>query len=98
MKKDFDKKLNNSLKSFGFLFPENEKQLESFLKEIQNIEIPENIKNCSEDFSFKREELTKFIFKDEGNLAVNYLAQAARKGGNIPQNILKKMEKDRDNI
>ncbi|KAF5030817.1 hypothetical protein DSECCO2_634250 [anaerobic digester metagenome] len=98
MKKDFDKKLNNSLKSFGFLFPENEKQLESFLKEIQNIEIPENIKNCSEDFSFKREELTEFIFKDEGNLAVNYLAQAARKGGNIPQNILKKMEKDRDNI
>lgn len=98
MEKDFNKKLNNSLKSFGFLFPENEKQLESFLKEIQNIEIPENIKNFSEDFSFKREELTKIILKDEERLATNYLAQAARKGGEIPQSILKKMEKDRDNI
>ena len=93
----FNKKLNNSLKSLGFLFPENEKQLESFLKEIEDITVPENIKNATDEFIFERKRPTKTISFNKDNLSVNNLAQAARKGENIPESILRKMKKDRDN-
>ena len=92
-----EKKLNKSLKAHGCLFPENEEQLGSFLDEIKDITVPYEITDAVDEFKFERKTLSKSISFDSNNHTTNNLAQAARKGEDIPEEIKKKMQQDREN-
>lgn len=92
-----EKILNNSLKAHGYLFPENEEQLISFLDEIKNITVPTEITDPEECFSFERKKFRRSIQHESDKQVINNLAQAARKGSSIPDEILKKMRQDRQN-
>lgn len=93
----FEKKLNYSLKAHGYLFPENEEQLSSFLEEIKDITVPYDIADAENEFKFERKTLLKSNSFKSDKHTTNNLAQAARKGDNIPESIRKKMHQDRKN-
>ncbi len=96
LKNDFEDSFKKSLKSLGYLFPTTEDEVVSF--EENNIieDVPENYLSASELLSkFKQTSINKKIHLVV-NKSTENLAMAARKGGNISDEILKKMKLDRD--
>lgn len=93
-----EERLLITLKTNGFLLPETDDELDLFLESLEDVHepIPNELKKPLEIIKrgkFKR--LTNIIslnvdFQDNENLAM-----AARDGGEISVDILKQMEKDR---
>lgn len=90
---------HKALKSYGYVFPETEEELQAFENSISKMkfEIPEKLDNPS---AF----LKKGKIKGVGNFNSFYdeeveenLAQAAREGSDIPNDVWQQMEKDRKN-
>ena len=94
---DFEAYLDNALKSLGYLFPETDEQMAIFEENNKNIQLPKEFESADFVFRGKR----RNIFKGnqlcidntvgEGNWAI-----AARDGKDIPEDVLEKMRKDKE--
>ena len=96
MEADFDNILENSLRSQGYLFPENDQQMELFEKNIGQCNIPDKFISPEFVFEGKRKEFNKkklIIQKVEDD--VNW-SIAAREGKELSEEIKLQMIKDRE--
>ena len=93
---DFEAYLENALKSYGYLFPTTDEQMSIFEENMENIPLPEELE--SPDFVFENKKQIfkrKPIFLDNSEGERNW-ALAAREGKDIPEDILAKMKKDKE--
>lgn len=95
---DFEKYLDNALKSHGYLFPETDEQMAVFEESLAYLPVPEELDSPELVFKTKGErksyrEIVPPVVKseDERNWAI-----AAREGKDIPPEIVEQMKKDRD--
>lgn len=96
LKNDFEASFEKSLKSLGYLFPTMEEEVASFEKNNKIEQIPVTYFSATELLSKSK---LPGIYKNlpiEENKSIENLARAARKGGDISEDILKKMKSDRD--
>jgi len=96
LKNDFEDSFEKSLKSLGYLFPTSEDEVDSFESKNKLEEAPENYCNSIDLLSKSKHTLTYPRTHLEINKSIDNLARAARNGGDIPEDILKKMKSDRD--
>jgi len=96
LKNDFEDSFEKSLKSLGYLFPTSEDEVVSFEARNKLEETPENFCSAIDLLSKAKHTLTNPKTYLENNKTITNLAWAARKGGDIPEAILKKMKSDRD--
>ena len=96
LKNDFEDSFEKSLKSLGYLFPSTEDEVEAFEKNNRTEEVPENYWDASELVSKTRKTSISKKLDIKTNKSSENLARAARKGNDIPEDILKKMKSDRD--
>jgi hypothetical protein len=96
LKNDFEDSFKKSLKSLGYLFPTSEDEVDSFEENNKIEEVPENY--CSASELLLKSKQTSINKKAQLgiNKSSENLAMAARKGGDISEDILKKMKSDRD--
>lgn len=100
MKNDFEQVFVKSLKSYGYLFPTTDEEVEAFENEndINSIKLPKSLQNPSEILKKGR---ANAITKKEVQIidlnTTESMKMAARKGEDIPDNIMNKMDKDREN-
>lgn len=92
-----EKAFHKALKSYGYIFPETEKELRAFEASIYKMEfdIPDKFNNPLKILNEGRiEKVNEFhSFYDEQ--VEENLAQAAREGSNIPDEVWKQMDNDR---
>jgi len=96
LKNDFEDSFKKSLKSLGYLFPTTENEVEAFEKNNEIKEVPENYLSASELLTKSKQSSINKITQIGANKSTENLAIAARKGGVIPKDILKKMRSDRN--
>lgn len=96
LKNDFEDSFKKSLKSLGHLFPTTEDEVEAFEENNEIKEVPENYLNASDLLATSKQTSINKIEQNKFNKSTENLAMAARNGGNIPEEILKKMKSDRD--
>lgn len=96
LKNDFEDTFKKSLKSLGYLFPTSEDEVVAFEENNKIEEVPENYCSASELLSKSKQTSISKKTQLEVNKSTENLAMAARKGGNISEDILKKMKSDRD--
>lgn len=99
MENDFENIFVKSLKSYGYLFPTTDDEVDAFEKEhdINSIELPKSLKNPSE--LLKKGRATTITRKEAQIIDLNTaesMRMAARKGEDLPEDIIKKMNKDRE--
>jgi hypothetical protein len=96
LKNDFEDSFKKSLKSLGYLFPTSEDEVDAFEENNKIEEVPENY--CSASELLLKSKQTSINKKAQLgiNKSSENLAMAARKGGDISEDILKKMKSDRD--
>lgn len=96
---DQEKAFHKALKCYGYIFPETEEELDNFDISISKMkfDIPDKFNNPLKILSIgKIEKVNEFnSFYDEE--VEENLAQAAREGSNIPDEVWIQMEKDREN-
>lgn len=93
---DFEAYLDNALKSYGYLFPLTDEQMSVFEENMENIPLPENLESAKCIFEGKKRKMppvTVIINNTEGE---RNWAIAAREGKEIPEDILAKMKKDKE--
>ncbi len=96
LRNDFEDSFEKSLKSLGYLFPTSEDEVDSFEAKNKLEETPENYCSAIDLLSKAKHSLPNPRTHLENNKSIDHLARAARNGGDIPKDILKKMESDRD--
>ena len=96
LKNEFEDSLEKSLKSLGYLFPSTEDEVVAFEKNNKIEEIPDNYCNASILVSKSKHTSISKKLDIRTNKSSENLARAARKGNDIPEDILKKMKADRD--
>lgn len=96
LKNDFEDSFEKSLKSLGYLFPSNEDEVDSFESKNKPEVIPESYCSATDLLSKSRHNLININSQLDVNKSIEYLARAARKGGDISEDIQKKMKLDRD--
>ena len=96
LKNDFEDSFEKSLKSLGYLFPTSEDEVDSFEAKNKLEETPENYCNAIELLLKAKHTLNSRKPHLEVNKSIDNLARAARNGGDISEDILKKMKSDRD--
>ena len=87
-----------ALRIYGYIFPETEEELENFEKSVLKvkIEIPSKLENPLDLLKMGRiETISEFRDFFDDQIEEN-LAQAAREGSDIPEDVWKQMEKDRE--
>jgi hypothetical protein len=93
-----EKNIDELLGSLGYLFPSNEKELECFDKLYSDYKLENNKPIDPEEImSLEFENNTPFnkLYRIEDNS--NILKMVARKGSNIPNHILDKIDKNQKN-
>ncbi|WP_163713427.1 hypothetical protein [Mangrovibacterium lignilyticum] len=94
---DFEEYLENALKSYGYIFPTTDKQMSCYEENMEEIPLPKEFE--SPDFAFvnkgKMKLEKKHIIKDNSEADRNW-ALAAREGKDIPEDVLEKMKKDKE--
>ncbi len=98
LKNNFEDSFKKSLKSLGYLFPTTEDEVVSFEENNKIEEVPENYLSASELLSKSKQTSINKKVQLDVNKSTEDLAMAARKGGNISEEILKKMKSDRDKV
>ena len=93
---DLEDSFEKSLKSLGYLFPTSENEVDSFESKNKLEETPEDYCSAIDLLSKAKHSLPKPRTHLDTNKSIDNLARAARNGGDISKNILKKMETDRD--
>ena len=96
LKNDFEDSFKKSLKSLGYLFPTSEDEVDAFEKNNKIEEVPKNYCSASELLSISKQTSINKKSQLGINKSSENLAMAARKGGDISEDILKKMKSDRD--
>lgn len=96
LKNDFEDSFKKSLKSLGYLFPTTEDEVDTFEENNKIEEVPEKYFSASELLSKSNQTSINKKTQLGVNKSTENLAMAARKGGNISEDILKKMKADRD--
>ena len=96
LKNDFEDSFVKSLKSLGYLFPTSEDEVDSFEAKTKLEEPPENYCNAIDLLSKAKHTLNIRKPHLDENKSIDNLARAARKGGDISEDIFKKMKSDRD--
>ena len=96
LKNDFEDSFKKSLKSLGYLFPTSEDEVDYFEENNKIDEVPENYCSASELLSESKQTSINRKTQLEVNKSTENLAIAARNGGDISEDILKKMKLDRD--
>lgn len=96
LKNDFEDSFEKSLRSLGYLFPTTENEVDSFEAKNKLEEAPENYCNAIDLLSKAKHTLSSKKPHLEVNRSIDNLARAARNGGDIPEDILRKMKSDRD--
>ncbi|MFL3663015.1 MAG: hypothetical protein ACJ04Q_03365 [Flavobacteriales bacterium] len=90
---------HKALKNFGYVFPETDKELDAFVESIgkMKFDIPSHLDNPTTILEsgriMKVGDFNSFI---DNELEEN-LAQAAREGSEIPDDIREQMDNDREN-
>lgn len=94
---NFEESIQNSLKSYGYLFPDSDEQMEICEEEIDIIDLPE--KFSTPNFVFNGDKVKKPtpVKQLDNNADERNWAIAARDGENLPQSILDKMKRDKEN-
>lgn len=95
---DFEPYINEALKSYGFLFPETDEQMELCEATMDIIPLPPELQSPSFVFedcertpaSPKLKKLVRNV-ENESNWAI-----AAREGKNIPADVLEQMKRDKE--
>jgi hypothetical protein len=94
---DFEGYLGNALKSYGYLFPTTDDQMFCFEENLEEFPLPKEFE--SPDFVFEKMEKKslkkRYIIPDNSEAERNW-AMAARGGKDIPEDILLKMKKDKE--
>lgn len=96
LKNSFEDSFEKSLKFVGYLFPTSEAEVDSFEAKNKLEEPPENYCSAIDLLSKAKHTLTNPKSHLEMNKSIDNLARAARKGGDIPEDILKKMKAARE--
>lgn len=99
MATNFEATLRTTLKSMGYLFPETDEDADNFLRNNRACPLPERF--ASPDFIFSNDD-KKNIAHEKINIPdINETekkwALAARNGKELPQSILDKMKRDKEN-
>lgn len=98
-KGNFEQKLLRSLKVHGFVFPESDDEVEELYKNCLagKLSIPEKLKDPAWVFEHNENSNSKVIKLSSSapKEIVQNLAQAAREGKELSDDILSKMEADR---
>ncbi len=95
-KNSFEDYLEKSLKVLGYLFPTTEDEVDSFEAQNKIEEVPLNYSSSSKLLAKSKHKIIERKPQLSTNKSFENLARAARKGGDIPEDILKKMKSDRD--
>jgi len=93
---EFEKAFEESLKSIGHFFPTTDKEVEIFESLNAIEEIPAELDNINRLLQKDRKVYTEPKKYSLNNDTVENLARAARNGGEIAKEILKRMESDRN--
>jgi hypothetical protein len=96
LKNDFEDSFEKSLKSLGYLFPSTQDEVEAFEKNNKIEEVPDNYSDASNLISKSKQTSISKKLDISINKSSENLARAARKGIDIPEDILKKKKSDRD--
>lgn len=89
--------LMKSLKTHGFIFSDTEDEIEEFYLEflLKKTSLPHDLRDSSSVFKASEAKEAKVFNLPPNRLIVENLAQAARDGSNISDEILEKMKRDR---
>lgn len=93
---DFETYLENALKSYGYLFPTTDKQMSIFEENMENISLPEELESPDFVFENRKQTFKQTTFVIDNTDGERNWAMAAREGKEIPENILAKMKKDKE--
>jgi hypothetical protein len=96
LRSDFEDSIEKSLKSLGYHYPTSDDEVDSFEANNKLEETPENYNSAIDLLSKAKHTLSHRKPHLEVNKSIDNLARAARNGGNIPEDILKRMKSDRD--
>lgn len=92
---NFEDSIEESLKSLGYLFPSTEDELTTFERNNKLEEIPERYCSPIDILLKPKNHLPKINNTIDLNNSAENLSRAARKGGEIPDDIISKMKSDR---
>ncbi len=93
---DFDTYMDNALKSHGYLFPETDEQMTIFEKNIVDIPLPKEFESPEFVFNGKRRVYAQKKILIDNSVGERNWAIAARGGNEIPEEILAKMKRDKE--
>lgn len=98
LKNGFEDSFEESLKSLGYLFPTSEDEVDSFESKNKTEEVPGYYLSSSELLSKSKQTSIEKRTQLGLNNSIDNLGRAARKGGDISEDVLRKMKSDRDRI
>lgn len=95
---DFDMYINDTLKSYGFLFPENDEQMKIYEQTMESVTLPSELESPSFVFDMdKMNYVTPKISRPVQNIEnERNWAIAARDGKDIPADIWEQMKRDKE--
>jgi hypothetical protein len=95
---DFEAYANNALKSYGFLFPDTDEQMDVFEETMESITLPSELESPSFVFDAKSPTAVtpRMRISVRNDVSENNWAVAARDGKNIPDGIWAQMKRDKE--
>ena len=93
---DFEAYLENTLKSYGYLFPTTDEQMSIFEENMEDIPLPEELESPNFVFEDKKQTFKRAIIPFENSESDKNWALAAREGQEITEEMLEKMKKDKE--
>lgn len=93
----FDEQLHRSLKVHGFIFPDTDDEVEEFRQTHMAFlkPLPAELENPMTVFNREQSKIRRKLGPAFDQEVIENLAQAAREGKDIPEEIRKRMESDR---
>ncbi len=98
LKYDFENSFEKSLKSLGYLIPTSEDEVDYFEENNKIDKVPEHYYKSIELLSKPKHNTIEKTHNLVVNISVENLAIAARKGGDISEDIRNKMRSDRNKV
>lgn len=93
---DFEAYLENALKSYGYLFPITDEQMSIFEESMEDVPLPEEFESSDFVFENKKRVFNKTAIVIDNSEGERNWALAARDGKDIPEDMLAKMKKDKE--
>ena len=93
---DFEAYFENALRSHGYLFPTTDEQMSVFEESIDYIPLPKELESPDFVFEDKKQTLKKRVIAIDNSEGERNWALAAREGKDIPEDMLAKMKRDKE--